>query len=158
MSASDNFSKDPADETDIDQLVRVMKELENAFRKVSLISDQLSQVTFRDMFKTSLDFMKLEKQRYQDAKKHDDNMSKIDKKTPVTTRSKSKTTTSNTSSANSDEENEAFHKMKDMFATLSTKDLENPTIKKIIDEVDEKEKKSKESFKELPISINYQLK
>ena len=81
MSANDNFGKNPADETDIDQLVRVMKELENAFRKVSLISDQLSQVTFRDMFKTSLDFMKLEKQRYQDAKKHADDMSKIDQKT-----------------------------------------------------------------------------
>jgi len=66
--------------------------------------------------------------------------SKSTKKTPVT-RSKSKTTTSNTSAANSDEENEAFHKMKDMFATLSPKDLENPTIKKIIDEIDEKEKK-----------------
>lgn len=70
MSSNGNFKKNTPYETDIQQLTRVVKELEEAFKKCADITEALGQGAFKEFFKITTAFMKLEKQRLHDTEKH----------------------------------------------------------------------------------------
>ena len=59
---SQNFGKNPANETDIDQLVRVTKELEKAFQTMNGTLDKLTKSQWLKLIKITTDYMKVEKQ------------------------------------------------------------------------------------------------
>lgn len=64
-------------ETDIDQLVRVVEELEKAFKKLSNTTETLSKRTYVDFMKITASFMKLEKKRLMDTEKHHQLLQKL---------------------------------------------------------------------------------
>lgn len=68
---SSDFNKTSPNEADIDQLVRVVKDLEDAFRKCSQITDKLTEGTFKSLLKITTDHMKNEKEYLENLKNHD---------------------------------------------------------------------------------------
>jgi len=62
MSQNGNFGKQP-NETDIDQLTRVIEELNEAFKRVNKITDELSQTTLRELTVRATRLIELEKKK-----------------------------------------------------------------------------------------------